>query len=403
MKAPTISEVKSICLTKPDPYYLANGLPVYTLHDPTAEYFRFDLVFDAGRYKENRPMTAKSAALLLKEGSLTRRGKEISTLFDFKGASMSIRNGLDHTFLSFVSIAEYAGELLNVVADFCQNPSFLDEDIEKFKKRQAQKLDIELHKSDVVAYREMTALIYGDEAPYGYNSTRQKYQDLKRNDILDFYSKHIRTGKKWIFIAGNVSKEAKDTIAAHTTLGESTRKHYQLPSSVQSSIRLFRPLFNRHHSDYPQMFLLSVLLGGYFGSRLMRNIREEEGLTYGIYAGLDTLLHSGYFYISTETRHENVEKVESLIRKEIELISTELCSEEELSMVKRYISGQFLRMIDGPLNVIKVYRTLALDGLFPSFYDHLLEEVRACDAQKIMETAKQYLKPEHFSLVTVGR
>lgn len=422
MQAPPISEVRQINLPPVKKHQLPNGIPVTYLHDHLAEYVKIELVIEAGRHHEIAKLTSKATALLMKEGSRSFSGKEISRIFDSKGSTLNIRTTLDHTYLSFTCIMEYATELLEVLADLCLYPTFDQKEIDKYKKRQARKLDIELRKTEVVAYREMTALIYGENTPYGYNSDRQLYESLRREDVLIFHDARIKKGVKHIFIAGHVTDLLLETVENRfgcpdftpskslasipievTHLDKPVVAHYDMPNAVQSSIRLFRPLFTRMHEDYPEMFLLSIVFGGYFGSRLMKNIREDEGLTYGIYTSLDTLQHSGYLYISTETRHENVGKVLGLINDEMNKLCNEVCSEEELLMVKRYIAGQFLRMIDGPLNVIKVYRTLALDGLPDQYYNELLDQIWRCSAEDLRGIALNYLKPDQYSLATVGK
>jgi predicted Zn-dependent peptidase len=246
------------------------------------------------------------------------------------------------------------------------------------------------------------------------------YGQLTKADIIGFYEKCLKSGRKWMFLAGKVddkllqkledlfgqipnNKLHPEVITQVDVNNDQEVVHFDMPNSVQTSLRLFRPLFTRQHQDFPEMFLLSIVFGGYFGSRLMKNIREDEGLTYGIYASLDNLRHSGYFYISTETKHNNTSLVLKLIEEEMNKMSETLCSEEELLMVKRYIAGQFLRMMDGPLNVIKVYRTLALDGLKSDFYNELLNSIWRCTAKDLQETAQSYLRPDQFSLVTVGK
>ena len=420
MKPPLISEVRSLRIPPIRQTTLANGIEVFVLQDAFAEYLRFDLVIDAGRNQELHPMTSKSAALLLSEGCEGMNGKQISDQFESKGSSLHIRSSLDHTFLSFISIEDHADVLLETVAKVVMTPTYAEEEVEKYKKRQSRKLDIELRKTEVVAYREMTSIIFGEDSPYGYNSTREMYRHLTKDDIAEFYIKCLRPGKKWMFLAGNIDDRLLHKIEnlfgqlpnnaftpeiitpVHVNSLKQTA-HFDMPNSVQTSLRLFRPLFTRQHQDFPEMFLLSIVFGGYFGSHLMKNIREDEGLTYGIYASLDNLRHSGYFYISTETKHSNTSLVLKLIEEEMNKMSEQLCSEEELQMVKRYIAGQFLRMMDGPLNVIKVYRTLALDGLKSDFYDELLNRVWRCTAKNLQETAQSYLRPDQFSLVTVGK
>lgn len=419
MKVPPISEVRSIDIPDVKEVRLSNGLQVFTLHDPSAEYLRFDLVLDAGRHQERVPLTSKAAALLMKEGTETMTRKEISDHFESKGSSLTIRTTLDHTFLSFISLSDHAIGLMETIVEILSSPSYSSVEIQKFAKRQSRKLDIELRKTEVVAYRQMTSEIYGDDTPYGYNSTRKLYNELSKEAIEDYYNQVIRSCHKWIFLAGKVDDafihrleqlfvslpdtEPQIITTANTEFIPRSRTHLDMPSSVQTSIRLFRPLFNRQHEDYAEMFFLSIILGGYFGSRLMKNIREDKGLTYGIYASLDTLQRSGYLYISTETKHDNAEKVEDLIRHEMDVLLHTICPAEELLMVKRYMAGQFLRMIDGPLNVIKVSRTLALDGLSKYFYNELLDRIWRCSPQTLQATAQSYLRPDQFSLVTVGK
>ena len=420
MKPPIISEVRSLSIPSIRQTTLANGIEVFVLQDTFAEYLRFDLVIDAGRNHELYHMTSKSAALLMNEGCEGMSGKQISDQFESRGSSLQIRSSLDHTFLSFISIEDHADILLETVAKVVMTPTYSEEEVEKYKKRQSRKLDIELRKTEVVAYREMTSIIFGESSPYGYNSTREMYSRLTQEDITDFYKKCLKPGKKWMFLAGNIDDQLlqkienlfgqlpNDAIFPEITSSvqvnsEKQAVHFDMPNSVQTSLRLFRPLFTRQHKDFPEMFLLSIVFGGYFGSRLMKNIREDEGLTYGIYASLDNLRRSGYFYISTETKHSNTSVVLNLIEEEMNKMSERLCSEEELQMVKRYIAGQFLRMMDGPLNVIKVYRTLALDGLNSDFYDELLNSIWRCSAKNLQETAQSYLRPDQFSLVTVGK
>lgn len=420
MQAPPISEVRHIYLPEIEKDSLTNGIPVWMLNESLSEYFRFEVVFDGGRMQEDKPMTSKAAALLLKEGSKNILGKDISRIFDAKGATLNVKTTLDHVFISFICLAEYAEGLIEVLSDLCLNASYEEKEVQKYRKRQARKLDIELRKTEVVAYREMTAQVYGAYSPYGYNSTREAYLSLERQNIIDFYEKRIRTGQKHIFLTGNITPGIRKSVEEFFGLDAfkpvtplkpaevsveltTSMHHFDMPQAVQTSVRLFRPLFTKEDADYPEMFLLSVIFGGYFGSRLMKNIREDEGLTYGIYASLDSLRHSGYFYISTETRHENVRRVLQLINDEMMRLVEHPCGEEELLMVKRYIAGQFLRMIDGPLNVMKVYRTLALDGLPNHFYDELLERIWRCTADKLRQIAHSYLKPDQYSLITVGK
>ncbi|MDX1684728.1 MAG: pitrilysin family protein [Saprospiraceae bacterium] len=420
MQAPPISEIRHLTLPPVRKFSLPNDISVTSLHDPLAEYVRFEIVFEAGRYQESQKLISKAAALLMKEGTVNLSRKQISEIFDSKGATLQVRNSLDYTFLSFVCLSEYATELLEVAASMCIEPAYEEVEVAKYRKLQARKLEIELRKTEVVAYREMTSLVFGENSPYGYNSEVADYAELQRDDIIRFHNKHILKGKKHIFVTGFIGSGFLDKVSdlfgidqleCRYSNGEfnveiqrsSISAHFEMPTAVQSSVRLFRPLFNRRHDDYARAFLLNIVLGGYFGSRLMKNIREDQGLTYGIYSSLDTLKHSGYLYISTETRHENVKKVLNLVNMEMQTLCETPCRNDELLMVKRYIAGQFLRMIDGPLNVMKVYRTLALDRLPSQHYDELLEKIWRCSPHDLLHIAQSYLKPDQFSLITVGK
>lgn len=418
MNRPKISEIKEVNLPKPEHITLANGANLYSLNTPSAEYFRFELVFRAGRYQENAPMTSKGCALMLKEGAGGLTSNELSEYFDLRGSSLDIRNSLDHLIISFVCIREYAHELVEMIYKVCFEPCFNRSDFTKMIRRQQKKLRNELSKSEVLAYREMTADIFGRDSPYGYNSTEEKYAALELNEVIRFHEKCIQKGSFQINVVGAVEQKLLHTIShnfgGHTieegpyTLATAsfskkvTTKHLLHRSGKQSSIRLYRPLFRRQHPDYTKMFVLNMILGGFFGSRLMKKIREKEGLTYGIYSSIDLLERSGYYYVSTETSPANSDKVTQLIRRELGHLCEHLISEEELLMVKRYTSGQFLRMVDGPLQVMKLHRSLTLDGLELNYFNQMLADIWVSSPQDLLNLAHQYLQPDEWSYLEVG-
>lgn len=420
MKRPEISEIKNLVLPEIDSRELSNGNSIYYLNDPQAKYLRFEVVFDAGRLHESSPMTAKGTALLIKEGTIDQSGKELAEYYDSKGSALQIRNSLDHIFVSFVCLKEFAIDLIKMTARVCFNPSFQEIELLKMVKRQKQKLHNDLSKTEVIAYREMTAQLYGADQAYGYNSTPALYDQLKIDDIKEFHTRNIIKGRYRVFLTGFVNKDVLDTVSQTFFQNESNattvetgavdismsheiiNRNILLKGSVQSSMRLFKPSINRHHEDFSGLFLLNHIFGGYFGSRLMKNIREKEGLTYGIYSGIDPLKHSGYFYISTETRHANIVLVKKLIEEELDALINSPLKPDELVMVQRYLAGQFLRMIDGPLNVMKVCRTLVLDELELDFYSHMLTDIWSFKPEDLMVLADKHLKKEDFSFLTVG-
>jgi predicted Zn-dependent peptidase len=419
MEKPTISEIKALALPNVDVIHLANGCRLHLIDDPGARYVRFDAVFHAGRYQEKLPLTAKGCSLMITEGSQGMSRQAIDAYFDDRGSSIDIRTSLDHLFVSFVSLEEYAEELVDITARVCFEPVFPEDEFERMRKRQKQKITSQLQKPDVIAYREMTSLIFGPNSPYGYNSTVKGYDELQLSDIIDYHKANVIHGQFDLFLTGKVSDtliqkiqasfdhkngivaDPKDFFAPVSQVPSDST--ITLPKAAQCSLRIFKPSITRQSPQYPALYLLNIILGGYFGSRLMKNIREEEGLTYGIYSSLDTLQHGGYFYISTETSPKNLGLVKRLISKELNGLRSKKISRSELLMTQRYLAGQLLRMIDGPLNLLKVYRTLVLDELEPVFFNRLLSSIWTSSPDAIKAAAEEHLDPKSISSLVVGK
>lgn len=417
MKKPPIREIREISLPPVDQTTLSNGIPVHYLSDENAAYLKFEIIFEAGRYQEEKPLTSKGAALMIKEGCRGLSAKELASYYDQRGSSLLVRNSLDHTYISFVCLSEFARDLISMTADVCLEPKMAAVDLFKVKKRQRQKLSNETSKTEVVAYREMTASLYGDSSAYGYNSTPARYEELQIADIVQFHKRHFLQGKAHIFLTGKVTPGLLDHIASSfSDLSPRMQKPPVPPKpkvvvnstyttkqdASQLSLRLFKPLFNRHHPEYPSLFMVNLFLGGFFGSRLMKKIREDAGLTYGIYSSIDTLLHHGYWYISTETSPENKDVVIQKINQELNQMCNQLIPEDELLIVKRYAAGQFLRMVDGPLNVMKVYRTLVLDQLDRQHLEKMMSQIWSATPQSMLDLSQKYLKPDTFHSLVVG-
>lgn len=417
-KAPAIKMPTDVQLPAYQRHVLDNGIPVYEIQMGTQEVVKLELVFDAGRPFEHKPLVARATTSLLREGTATHTGSEIAELFDFYGCSLSLPFNLDTGNIVLYSLSRYLDDILPILSDILENPSFQSAELESFIQRKQQLLREDLTKNEVVAYRTITELIFGPEHPYGYNSVEEMYAALRREDLLAHFDRTYTVNNCTIFLSGKTTpahiKSLNQYIGKLSRTGSKVKAHFPplpdqverqflpSPDAVQTAVRMGRRLFNRQHEDYSGMYVLNALLGGYFGSRLMANIREDKGYTYHIFSQLDVMKFDGYLYIGTEVGNEFVAATCEEIYKELAALRNEIVSVEELEMVKNYLIGTYLTMIDGPFQASELVKTIVLEDLPADFFTKLVQTTRKISAKQLRELANKYLQEEDIWQVSVG-
>jgi predicted Zn-dependent peptidase len=182
-------------------------------------------------------------------------------------------------------------------------------------------------------------------------------------------------------------------------LHPATDKKYRVINDevgVQGSIRMARPFPNRHHPDFTPSQVLNTVLGGFFGSRLMLNIREEKGYTYGIHSYLLNHLEHSAWMISTEAGRDVSEATIEEVKKEMKLLREEPVEEDELLLVKNYMIGGLLGELDGPFQIIGRWKNIVLHGLPEDYFDASVKKIKSVTAEQLQQLAQQYLDPESF-------
>ena len=174
------------------------------------------------------------------------------------------------------------------------------------------------------------------------------------------------------------------------------------PGKMQSSLRLGRLGPNRSHPDYFAVLVANEVFGGYFGSRLMKNIREEKGYTYGIYSQLTHLQQASYWSIGTDVNREVAEATMNEIGREMALMQQHPVEETELSTAKNYMIGQFAGSLNTPFEIADRHKTRLLAGLPADYYEHFVENVRAVTPEQVQEAARRYLGVENWQQIAIG-
>jgi predicted Zn-dependent peptidase len=423
--APLIHEVRHLALPSPQILPLDNGIPVYVLDYPGQEIVKLEAVFRAGRPQEQKKLAARAATRLLREGTQRQSGAEIAEHLDFYGASLSVPTHLDTSSFVLFSLKKYAEAVIPTFAEILQSPLFPESELETFRRTSISELLVELEKVETVAYRKVTELIFGENHPYGYNSLPEDYEAIQRSDIQQFYDTWFTPAQCLIFASGRIDDEIKTLLNQYlgswkkqpeylaisknpaqmsAPLPDKKQKpiHIPLAGSLQTAIKIGRRLFDRNHPDFNGLVVLNTVLGGYFGSRLMTNIREKKGYTYNIYSTVDAYLHDGCFYIATEVSPDKSAAALRAIFGEMKKMREQPVAEEELSMVRNYILGMLLNGLDGPINSSDMVRNMIVENQSPENFDALVQTVRNMTPETLQTLAQRYLQPDDFWVVTVG-
>jgi len=420
-QAPEFKTIDKIDIAHANHFKLDNGIPVYTVDAGSQELTRIEFIFKAGMFYQDAPLIATAANNLIENGTTKYSANQISDGIDFYGSFFETSCGQDYASIALFSLNKHLENTLVFVEDAFKDAAYPQEEVTTYLTNKKQKFLVNSQKVDAIARRTFSELLFGKKHPYGLEVKVEDHDTTKREDIVKFFKKHYHSGNCTIIAAGKLPENLSQILNNHFgkekwgTVSDITknavkaeptnqREHYiERADAVQSAIRVGRRLFNKTHADYFKFQVLNTVLGGYFGSRLMANIREDKGYTYGIGSGLSSLVYEGFFFISTEVSSNVTNDALKEIYKEIEILQTDLVSEEELETVRNYILGQLLRSVEGPLALADKFRGIWEFGLGYEYYQQYFDAVKSVKPHEIRDLANKYLKKADLIELVVGK
>lgn len=415
--APPITDAVNFHLElKPyEKFTLDNGIQVYAVNAGAEEVMLVEIVFFAGNSFEEKNLVAAAANFLLKNGTSKKKAFQINEHFEYYGSFLNRACYNETATITLHSLNKHIAELLPVVEELITDSIFPEEELAIFKQNQKQRLSVSLKKSEFVAGRLIDSYLYGEKHPYGKYSSHQEYDALNREELHSFYNTYYKNGNCIIFTAGKLPKDLFALLNKHfgkLPLGNNFQKPlHEISSSkkpgekfritndvngVQGSIRIAREFPNRHHPDFQKVMVLNNVFGGYFGSRLMSNIREDKGYTYGIHSYLQDHVQQSAWLVSTEVGKDVCEPAIAEIYKEMKRLRDEPIAEEEMQLVRNYMMGSLLGDLDGPFHIIARWKNYVLNGLDDKYFYSAINTIRTVSTEELQQLAKKYLNPEDF-------
>jgi len=419
-EAPEFKAIDHITLLQPQHTKLSNGCNVYCLNSGDAELVRIEWIFNNLRFDTAKPLLNVATNSMLSEGTKRLNAAQIADTIDFYGAFLQVEYGYDSSEVTLFSLNKHLESTLPIIKDILTNSVFPKRELETYVRNQQQKLQVSLQKNDIVARRNFNKAIYGDTI-YGFAAKADDFKALNRDDLVTHFKQMYQPSNCTIIISGKIEKETLNLLISTFDKGWdnttqaiditqpaiecATERFYftEKPDALQSAIRMGMPIINRTHPDFPAVQVLNTVFGGYFGSRLMTNIREDKGYTYGIGSGMSSLKHAGALFIATEVGAEVCKAAVTEIEKEINRLKTELIPEEELILVKNYLLGSLLGSLENVFSHADKFKTLYFAGLGYEYYDRYTEVVKMITADELLRLANQYLDFNKFYKVIVGK
>ena len=420
VQPPILDAVELDLKLKPcNKFTLDNGIPVYAIDAGEQDVLMVEWVFYAGNWYEDKNIVAATTNYLLKNGTTSKKAFAINEHFEYYGAYLNRSCYNETATVTLHCLNKHIDKLLPVVAELFMESIFPEEELATYKQNQKQKLEVNLKKCDFVGGRIIDELLYGLHHPYGKYSSAAEYDALERNELLKFYQQYYNNGKCILFVAGKLPADIEQQLnnnfgklpfnkqpvaaAEHITTPAAEKKHFVVndPKGVQGAIRIARHFPNRHHPDFTKVQVLNNIFGGFFGSRLMSNIREDKGYTYGIHSYIQNHLQQTAWVVSTEAGRDVCAATIEEVYKEMKVLREEPVDEEELHLVRNYMIGSILGDLDGPFQIIARWKNYVLNNLTEAYFYNSIETIKTISAEELMQLAEKYLAPDAFYELTV--
>ncbi|MFH0842687.1 MAG: pitrilysin family protein [Bacteroidota bacterium] len=398
---------------------LDNGIPVYLIEAGTEEVMRIDFTFDAGQSMDNLPLISSTVNMMLTEGSENYTASRLNRILDFHGTFYNQYSEKDRAGIVIFFMSRHTEKILELSREMLFMPVFPETEFRALMKKRLRWYLVNRDKVSNLAMDQFYESIFGKDHPYGRQVVHSDFNNLNTELLRGFHSRFYSPGKMAIIISGRIHKDIVSLLnryfgSLRLRSGKTPDKragfrqtdvrkvHIAKKGAVQTAIRIGSPSISKLHPDYPGVKVLDVILGGYFNSRLMKNIREEKGLTYGIHSIITSLILSGFKVISTEVSKKSTQIAINEIYKEIEILQRVPVEREELEIVRNFMLGEMVRMFDGPFALAESFRSVWDFGLDNSYYYNLASKIKSIEPDEITALAKTYYRIDDLYQVTAG-
>lgn len=399
--------------------YLHNGTSLFLINAGTEDVMRMEFVFRAGMVREYLPLLATSTNMMLTEGSEKYSSEELNSILDYYGIFLNLSVEKDTAGLTVYFLNKHIEKALELIDEILFRPVFPKKELNILMKKRVDWYRVSREKVQNLAMDQFFESVFGNHHPYGRQVCERDFDGMSPSLLKDFHAKFYKPEKMTVIISGRIpeqtvglfenyfgaqqSKEIYIEDSGNFIKGANEKKkHIEKSGALQTAFRIGSSTINKRHPDYPGLKFLNVILGGYFGSRLMKNIREEKGFTYGIHSSVSSMDMSGFKVISTEVGKNKSDQAADEIYKEIRLLQTKPVENEELEVVRSYMSGNMIRMFDGPFAIAESFKAVWEFGLDYNYFVRLMNTIRTINPDEILRLANTYYNIGDLYEITAG-
>ena len=416
--APVQCELNALSLAAPVVRTLDNGIDVYQFINPDLDLIHFNIRIKAGSLFETQKCVATAAFALLIESAEGRTSSEVEDFLDYYGVVFNTQVNLEYATISLIIPKSNCETVLPFIYSFIAKPVYKEENLLLYKQRKIKELQYNMLKVGFRSGQLMFNALLNPALTAGESLTEQHIEDLSIESLSAYHQKSFCANNMQIFVTGNITDSLLDevtTVFGQVPVASAAVLPFlfseSLPEklifekredSMQSSLLICRKGLGYHEEERRNFSVLATLFGGYFGSRLMQNLREKNGYTYGVHCFTSYFGESSIFYIDTDV---NVEKTQDALRQcqiEMERLRNEWVSSDELNAVKSYMKGALLRKLDGSVSYMKEYILWNSSGLDEKEPDLLMKTIDKTTPEEIKLLANKYLNPDDYTSIIVG-
>lgn len=418
---PEIQTLKDFRILPPVRTTLPNGIPLTVINAGEQDVVRMDILFGGGRWQQSQKLQALFTNRMLREGTKKYTAATIAGKLDYYGSWLELSSSSDYAYITVYSLNKYVAETLEVVESMIKEPLFPEKELHTILDTNIQQYLVNTSKVDFLAHRNLLQSLYGEQHPCGKVVVEEDYHAITPEVLRNFYERYYHSGNCSIFLSGKVTEDiirrVKDTFGSPFGQYQLQTSKLNFPyiavpekriftereDAMQSAVKMGYTTITREHPDYLKLRVLMTVFGGYFGSRLMSNIREEKGYTYGISAGIMFYPDSGLLIVSTETDNEYVEPLIQEVYHEIDRLHQEVVPVEELSMVRNYMLGEMCRSYESAFSLSDAWIFIATSGLGDDYFSRSLQAVQEVTPAELQDLAQRYLCKEKLKEVIAGK